>query len=174
MRRRILLLVVGMTVLVVLAFAIPLIFLVRNAVAQRADDRTTQLARELSIQLRFASYTTAELTDLAQDTEDRQVSITLPDGTILGSTPGDDLVVQQPGNGDPDGDRVPAWAMDRPTPCGRSAADGWRSSSPPGRTVRGTSSAFSSPTTSATTARPAGTCCSAARAWASSCSVRAR
>ncbi|MCW2604418.1 MAG: hypothetical protein JWN61_2553, partial [Pseudonocardiales bacterium] len=37
MRRRILLLTVGMTTLVVLAFAIPLMFLVRSAIVQRNE-----------------------------------------------------------------------------------------------------------------------------------------
>ena len=106
MRRRILLLVVGMTVLVVLAFAVPLIFLIRNAVAQRADDRTTQIAREISIPLRFGTYTRSQLATLTEDTEGRQISITLPDGTTLGSTPADGLPIQRPISSQP-GQPVP-------------------------------------------------------------------
>ncbi len=57
MRRRILLLVIGMTVLVVLAFAIPLVFLIRGAVAQHADDATRRIAQDVSFDLVQNTYT---------------------------------------------------------------------------------------------------------------------
>ena len=89
MRQRILLLVISMTALVVLAFAVPLIFLIRNAVAERADDATRRIAQDLSVQLLQNTYTKSQLTSLVSDASGRQVSITLPDGTTVGSTPAD-------------------------------------------------------------------------------------
>ena len=61
MRRRVLALVVVITVVIVLAFAIPLVFLIRNAVAQRADDDTAQIARSFGLALRYGNYTRAQL-----------------------------------------------------------------------------------------------------------------
>src|SRR4051794_16064425 len=75
MRRRILLLVIGMIVLVVLAFAIPLIFLIRNAVAQRADDTTRRIAQDISLQLVQNAYTSAQMQDLADSYAPRDVMI---------------------------------------------------------------------------------------------------
>src|SRR4051794_1957735 len=75
MRRRILLLVIGMTVLVVLAFAIPLVFLIRNAVAQRADDATRRIAQQVSFELVQDTHTAGELADLADDYAPRRVTI---------------------------------------------------------------------------------------------------
>src|SRR4051812_18542267 len=80
MRRRILALVVGMTVLVVLAFAIPLIFLIRNAVAQRADDTTRRIAQEISFELVQTSYTATQLNALVADYAPRTVTISKPPG----------------------------------------------------------------------------------------------
>jgi signal transduction histidine kinase len=82
MRRRILLLVVGMTTLVVLAFAIPLVFLIRNAVAQRADDLTVSVARDVSLQLARSAHTEAQVRKLEQSYAPRDVTITsVPPGT---------------------------------------------------------------------------------------------
>ena len=92
MRRRILALIIGMTVLVVLAFAIPLIFLIRNAVAQRADDTTRRVAQEISFRLVQSTYSDAQLHDLAADYAPRTVSISAPPGA---GDPGD----RDPGNG---------------------------------------------------------------------------
>jgi signal transduction histidine kinase len=81
MRRRILLLVVGMTTLVVLAFAIPLVFLLRNAVAQRADDLTVSEAREISLQLARTAHTPSQLRKLERSYAPRTVTITaMPPG----------------------------------------------------------------------------------------------
>jgi signal transduction histidine kinase len=91
MRRRILLLVVGMTTLVVLAFAIPIAFLIRTAVAQRAESETTSQAVDIAITLQHGSLSDASIKALvaAQSSDSRRpVSVTAPDGTVIGSTPG--------------------------------------------------------------------------------------
>ena len=75
MRRRILLLVMGMTVLVVLAFAIPLVFLIRGAVAQHADDATRRVAQDVSFELVQNTYEPSQLEELAEDYEPRRVTI---------------------------------------------------------------------------------------------------
>jgi signal transduction histidine kinase len=81
MRRRILLLVVGMTTLVVLAFAIPLVFLVRGAVAQRADDLTVSVARDVSLRLARSTHTSSQLRKLKRSYPPRTVTITaMPPG----------------------------------------------------------------------------------------------
>ena len=90
MRRRILLLVVGMTVLVVLAFAIPLVVLVRdNAYDDGLTDLRTE-ARSISSYLRFrnTARTTAEIkATLAGLDSDDDASVQLPDGTVVGRQP---------------------------------------------------------------------------------------
>jgi signal transduction histidine kinase len=75
MRRRILLLVIGMTALVVLAFAIPLVFLIRGAVAQHADDATRRIAQDISFRLVQRTYTTGQLADLADNYAPRKARI---------------------------------------------------------------------------------------------------
>ena len=97
MRRRIQLLVVGMTVLVVLAFAIPLIFLIRNAVAQRADDATRRIAQDISFDIVQNEFSVHEIKELSTEASGRQVSITRSDGTTFGSTPADSDVGPEPG-----------------------------------------------------------------------------
>src|SRR5882757_263799 len=87
MRRRILLLVAGITVLVVLAFAIPVAFLVRSAVGQRGERSIRDEAEGVAHFLAFGHPTNAQVTSyLATQTQsaDRCVSVTLPDGTLLG------------------------------------------------------------------------------------------
>ncbi len=102
MRRRILLLVVGTTTLVVLAFTIPLIFLIRSAVAQRADDATLQQARIIAASLRNVTATAAQLTAYVQSesTNGRLVSITVPNGTTIGRTPADAYEPASPPSGE--------------------------------------------------------------------------
>jgi hypothetical protein len=89
-RRRILLLVVGMTTVVVLAFAIPLALLTHQVVAQRADSSVTEQARGIAAYVRTAHPTKSELTAYVRrqvaDTG-RPVSVQLPDGTQVGSVP---------------------------------------------------------------------------------------
>ncbi len=86
MRRRILLLVVGMTLLVVLAFAIPLAVLIRNRVVQNAEHTTIEQAQSVAFLLRgnpTSAQITAYLSQLPQN-DDRSTSVRLPDGTVLG------------------------------------------------------------------------------------------
>jgi signal transduction histidine kinase len=93
MRRRILLLAVGLTTLVVLAFAIPLTFLIRTAVAQRAGDAAIQQARSTALYLRNSTSTVTQLKDYVASqaaATGRPLSITLPNGKVIGSTPADD------------------------------------------------------------------------------------
>jgi signal transduction histidine kinase len=99
-RRRILLLVVGMTTLVVLAFAIPLMFLTHSVVGSNADRSIGQQATGIANSLRATTFTPAQVRTLVKrQTNDtgHQVSVRLPDGQVIGSTPadGDD----QPGSG---------------------------------------------------------------------------
>ncbi len=84
MRRRILLLVVGMTVVVVLAFAIPLAVLIRSAVVQRASDGLTARANTIGLYLRGDVTTSDIRTYLAGQPG---ASVQLPDGTVLGTLP---------------------------------------------------------------------------------------
>ncbi len=100
MRRRILLLVVGMTTLVVLAFAIPLMFLTHSVVGSNADTSIGQQATGIANSLRATTPTPAQIRILVRrQTNDtgHQVSVRLPTGQTIGSTPadGDD----QPGGG---------------------------------------------------------------------------
>jgi signal transduction histidine kinase len=85
-RRRILLLVVGTTLLVVLAFAIPLTILISNVVGQNADRADTGLANQVGLYLRLYEPTDAQISShlAALDRHGRQVSVTTPAGTVLG------------------------------------------------------------------------------------------
>jgi len=106
MRRRILLLVVGMTTLVVVAFAIPVGILLHSAVAQRAELATRDQARSVAIFLSGAPSTTAiksYVTSVSASTG-RPTSVTLADGTTYGTTPTDPRAAQfrqTPGGGLP-------------------------------------------------------------------------
>ena len=93
MRRRILLLVVGMTVLVVLSFAIPLSILIRSTVAGSVrTDVEAEAARD-TLELRgYPTPTVAALTKYVAarvKASGRPISITLPSGQVIGSTPAD-------------------------------------------------------------------------------------
>jgi signal transduction histidine kinase len=91
-RRRILLLVVGMTTLVVLAFAIPLMFLTHTVVGSNADTAIAQQATSLANTLRTTNPTPAKIARLVRrqsaDTG-HAISVALADGTTIGSTPAD-------------------------------------------------------------------------------------
>jgi signal transduction histidine kinase len=103
MRKRILLLVVGMTTLVVLAFAIPIAVLIRTAVGQRAEGETKNQAGDIAITLRSGNLSEARIKTLVTaQTRDsgRPVSVTTPDGTVIGTTPAD---TSPPGGGGPGG-----------------------------------------------------------------------
>ncbi|WP_375480380.1 sensor histidine kinase [uncultured Jatrophihabitans sp.] len=94
MRRRILLLVVGMTTLVVLAFAIPLAILIRRSVYQDATTRLESAAGQFVAFLRGAqtSPTDAQITAYLKSVSvERSVSVELPTGTGLGAPPPGDL-----------------------------------------------------------------------------------
>jgi signal transduction histidine kinase len=88
MRRRILLLVVGMTTLVVLAFAVPLALLIRHQSYQDAVKASSDEANRVANFLRssFTPPTSAEITSYLQQhrSDDRAVSVSVPgaDGAI--------------------------------------------------------------------------------------------
>jgi signal transduction histidine kinase len=91
MRRRILLLTVGLTTLVVLAFAIPLVFLIRNAVQQRAGQRGNDEANAIASYLSNTPAPTdasikSYLASFPQ-TSDRSAAVVKPDRTVLGTLP---------------------------------------------------------------------------------------
>src|SRR5689334_14660163 len=92
MRRRILLLVVGMTTLVVLAFAIPLAVLTHNVIGQQAEKSIQDQARSVAAYLRSAQPGSGDVTAyLRQQTlsSGYPISVRMPDGELVGSTPGD-------------------------------------------------------------------------------------
>jgi signal transduction histidine kinase len=93
MRRRVLLLVVGMTTLVVLAFAIPIAVLTRSAVAQNADSDAVDEARSIALALRNTTLSRSAVRSYVQgqiSRHGRPVSVSFPDGSSVGSTPFDD------------------------------------------------------------------------------------
>jgi signal transduction histidine kinase len=93
-RRRILLLVVGMTVLVVLAFAIPLAILIRHNVYNDATRALQRQAGDVAFYLRArnSTPTDAQITAyLADRTGYPTASVQLPDGHVLGRKPPGDV-----------------------------------------------------------------------------------
>jgi signal transduction histidine kinase len=88
MRRRILLLVTGVTVLVVLAFAVPVALLVRSAVEQRSErsirDQAQAVARFLGYGSPDATAITSYLNTLQQN-DNHSTSVQMPDGNVLGT-----------------------------------------------------------------------------------------
>lgn len=106
MRRRIMLLVVGMTALVVLAFAIPVALLIRTGVEQRNErsmrDQAQAVARFLGYGNPSAAAVASYLDTLPQS-EDRRTSVTMPNGTVLGTQ--DPSEGDQHGGPPPEGDR---------------------------------------------------------------------
>jgi signal transduction histidine kinase len=103
MRRRVLLLVVGMTTLVVLAFAVPIGILIHSAVAQRAEQATTDQANNVARAIRSGVQTNSTLstylTSLSSNTG-RRTWVVLQDGTELGPEPPAD---NEPPSGGPGG-----------------------------------------------------------------------
>lgn len=95
MRRRILLLVVGMTVLVVLAFAIPLTILIRSNAFNDGVDTARKEANGIALYLRFdnASRTESQIAAYlaALDDGGRRASVELADGTLIGERPPGEL-----------------------------------------------------------------------------------
>jgi signal transduction histidine kinase len=93
MRRRILLLVVGMTTLVVVAFVVPLALMIRHVVYQDATKTLQNEANQIANFLRgspTAVPTSAEIaTELTKRSGDRVCSVQLPNGKIVGTLPPD-------------------------------------------------------------------------------------
>ena len=90
MRRRILILVVGMTTLVVLAFAIPLALLVRSAVAEQAQKSAVDQANTAASFLRSGNATDASIRNFIDDQRNdanHRTWILTPDGDVIGSPP---------------------------------------------------------------------------------------
>jgi signal transduction histidine kinase len=89
-RRRILLLVAGITVLVVLAFAIPIALLVRSAVAQRSERSIRDEAAAIASFLRAGAPSDAAISSYLAgltQTADRSASVTTPQSLVLGKPP---------------------------------------------------------------------------------------
>ena len=88
MRRQIMALVVGLTTLVILAFAIPVGFLIQSAVVTSAERSAVQQANNLALVARnsTSSELQASLNLLPQDSDHRS-SVQLSDGTVLGKLP---------------------------------------------------------------------------------------
>jgi signal transduction histidine kinase len=95
MRRRIFLLVTGVTLLVVLAFAIPLAVLISSQVVQRQENRTVTEAATIAAfvggavgEHGAAPAATTIRRYLARLPTDREISVTMPNGTVVGSARG--------------------------------------------------------------------------------------
>jgi signal transduction histidine kinase len=90
MRRRILFLSVGMTTLVVLAFAVPLVILLRTTTANESKDKARYRAESVAYYVgdknRTADDITAYLDGVANDGPGK-ISVLMPDGTTLGKPP---------------------------------------------------------------------------------------
>jgi signal transduction histidine kinase len=99
MRRRILLLTVGMTTLVVLAFAIPLVPLIRSVMEQRNERAAVEQALGVGVYLRSDNPDQADLEAYLANLNDgnsRKTEVVLGDGTRLGATlPSDAGAVDQ-------------------------------------------------------------------------------
>ncbi|MEU4291696.1 HAMP domain-containing sensor histidine kinase [Kribbella sp. NPDC026596] len=90
MRRRILLLSVGMTTLVVLAFAVPLIILLRSTTANDAKDQARYRAETVAYYVGDKDHTADDITAYLQDVSkdwSGTVSVRMPDGSTLGNPP---------------------------------------------------------------------------------------
>jgi signal transduction histidine kinase len=90
-RRRIVLLVVGMTTLVVLAFAIPLAVLIRHNVYADATKALHDETNQIAIYLRssFTARTPAQIDEYlnTHHSDDRSASVELASGEVVGETP---------------------------------------------------------------------------------------
>jgi signal transduction histidine kinase len=89
MRRQIMALVVGLTTLVILAFAIPVALLIRSSVVQNAERAAVLQANNVALTIRTNNNQAAiesYLKALAQN-NDRRTSVRTPDGTLLGTAP---------------------------------------------------------------------------------------
>ncbi|TCC27370.1 sensor histidine kinase [Kribbella speibonae] len=89
MRRRILLLSVGMTTLVVLAFAVPLVILLRSTTASESKDKARYLAESVAYYVGDKDHTNDDITAYLNGLSDHpgRISVRMPDGTTLGDPP---------------------------------------------------------------------------------------
>jgi signal transduction histidine kinase len=109
MRRQIMALVVGLTTLVILAFAIPVGFLIQSAVVASAERAAVQQANNLALVARngTSSELQASLNLLPQDADHRS-SVQLSNGTVLGKLPpASDQAQSYPGDQVPPPEQVP-------------------------------------------------------------------
>ncbi|GAA0963859.1 HAMP domain-containing sensor histidine kinase [Kribbella koreensis] len=107
MRRRILLLSVGMTTLVVLAFAIPLTLLLRNAAADESLKAARYQAENVAYYVGDKDRTSADIQayiDEVKKNNAGRISVRLPNGTTLGDPPPGGVADPKPIPGDDDGD----------------------------------------------------------------------
>ena len=89
MRRQIMALVVGLTTLVILAFAIPVALLIRSSVVQNAERAAVLQANNVALTIRTNNSQSAiesYLKVLAQN-NDRRTSVRTPNGALLGTAP---------------------------------------------------------------------------------------
>ncbi|MEV6412995.1 HAMP domain-containing sensor histidine kinase [Kribbella sp. NPDC051718] len=107
MRRRILLLSVGMTTLVVLAFAIPLTLLLRNAAADESLKAARYQAENVAYYVGDRDHTAADIQayiDEVKKNSAGRISVRLPNGTTLGDPPPGGVADPKPVPGDDDDD----------------------------------------------------------------------
>ena len=108
MRRRIVLLVVGMTTLVVVAFAVPLAVLIRHNVYNDAVRALSDEANRIAVYLHNeqTDHTAAQITAYLKTlSNDRVASVELGDGRVLGTLPpGDRASLPQPPDHEPGDD----------------------------------------------------------------------
>ncbi|MFG1814983.1 sensor histidine kinase [Kribbella sp. NPDC049174] len=109
MRRRILLLSVGMTTLVVLAFAVPLILLLRSTTASESRDEARYLAESVAYYVGDKDHRADDITAYIDGLADKPgtISVRLADGTTLGDPPPGGVSAPKPlpsdyGDGDDD------------------------------------------------------------------------
>ncbi|MFF0344309.1 sensor histidine kinase [Kribbella sp. NPDC004875] len=114
MRRRILFLSVGMTTLVVLAFAVPLVLLLRTTTANESKDKARYRAEAVAYYVGDRDHTADDITAYLDGLPDGpgQISVRMADGTILGSPPPGGVPTPKDvpagyGDGDDDGRKGP-------------------------------------------------------------------
>ncbi|TCN44356.1 signal transduction histidine kinase [Kribbella orskensis] len=110
MRRRILLLSVGMTTLVVLAFAVPLTILLRNAAEDDSLEAASYTAKNVAYYVGDRNHTAADVTAYIEGVKSDvagRISVLMADGTTLGDPPPGGVAAPKPvpgDHGDDDGD----------------------------------------------------------------------
>ena len=89
MRRRILFLSVGMTTLVVLAFAVPLVILLRSTTASESKDKARNRAETVAYYVGDKDHTNDDITAYINGLPDApgRISVRTADGTTLGDPP---------------------------------------------------------------------------------------